>query len=137
MCFSGSFALASVLVGHAVKAAVVAQPAMPWSAPVAFFNGARKRDLGLDGDDRRRLEDQLHERSVGVLPLRYERDWRCPKLRVEEISSIDGASPVHYVEGSGHPTLTACFRDEGNESSLEAVELAASWLLKQLVTEAS
>lgn len=137
MCFSGSFAHASVLAGHAVKAAVVAQPAMPWSAPTSFFRDARKRDLGLDEGDRRQLENQLHEGSAGVLPLRFDRDWRCPKLRVEEISAIDGASHVHYVSGSGHPTLTAFFRDQGNDRSLEAIELAASWLLKRLATEAS
>lgn len=132
MCFSGSFALATVIVSDAVKAAVVAQPAMPWASPPALFSDARKRDLGLGEEDRRLLEFKLKEGDVNVLPLRYEKDSRCPRLRVEEISSIDGATPVHYVNGAGHATLTAPFRDQGSKGSMEAVEAAAGWLRERI-----
>ena len=135
MCFSGSFALATVAVSETVRVAVVAQPAMPWCSPEVFFSSTRKRDLGLSQNDRLQLELKLREGRASVLPVRYEQDSKCPKVRVEEISSIDGASPVHYVSGSGHPTLTAFFRRPDQQGSLEAIETAAGWLRERIAAK--
>jgi hypothetical protein len=129
MCFSGGFALATLVTGLPVTAAVAAQPSLPWAGPAILFSQRRKRDLGLSPGDRSTLEEKLVGGRAKALPLRFEADWKCPQLRVEEISGMEGADAVRYLEGKGHSTLTQQFRQEGGHAgSLQAIDSVVEWL---------
>ena len=137
MCFSGGFALATLVHGLPVTAAVAAQPSLPWSAPVLFASRRRERDLGLSSGDRSTLEAKLSDGRAKALPLRFETDWICPRLRVEGISRLEGADPVRYLQGKGHSTLTQQFRQEGGHAgSLQAVDSVIDWLNSALTLPA-
>ncbi|MGI9610470.1 MAG: dienelactone hydrolase family protein [Acidimicrobiia bacterium] len=128
MCFSGGFALASLVTPGPVKAAVAAQPAMPWAGPAWMFTRSRELDLGLDPVDLTTLKEELVAGTSRALPLRFEKDWICPRVRVDAIAEMDGAEPLHLVSGGGHPTLTKHFREGGDEDSLAAISETASFL---------
>lgn len=105
MCFTGGIALATV-TEPAVAAAVAAQPAVPFRAK---YPRRWARHLGLSEGERSEVAGALAS-GKKVLPVRFERDFVCPAGRVEEIASLPGAEPVHWVAGRGHPTLTYLFR---------------------------
>jgi len=129
MCFSGGFALATLVTGLPVTAAVAAQPSLPWAGPASLASQRRERDFGLSPRDRSTLEENLSGGRARALPLRFETDWKCPRLRVEEISGLVGADAVRYLEGRGHSTLTQQFRQEGGHpESLQAIDYVVDWL---------
>lgn len=133
MCFSGGLAMATLAGEGPVKAAVAAQPAMPWASPAVLFPRRRERALGMSPADLARLGHRLRDGTVRVLPMRFLRDRVCPRARVEAIAEIEGADEVYYVEGRGHPTLTLQFRKgHGHRGSQAAIEFAAAWLAEIL-----
>jgi hypothetical protein len=87
MCFSGGFALGAVLEER-VDAAVMSQPSLP------FVFG---RDLGLSGEDLARVK-QRAGRGECVRVLRYSRDWKSPRSRLDRIcSELPGSERVEIA----------------------------------------
>ncbi len=74
MCFSGGFALATILEDR-VAAAVMSQPALP------FIVGS---DLGLSPADLATVKDKVGRGSC-VRILRYSRDWKSPRSRFDRV----------------------------------------------------
>ena len=74
MCFSGGFALATVLNGH-VGAAVMSQPALP------FF---WLRDLGVNPDELGRIQDRVRDGAC-LRALRFGLDWKSPAPRFHHL----------------------------------------------------
>ncbi len=97
MCFSGNFALA-LAVDERVKAAVVAQPALPLWPPSA---------LGLSADDRRALASRG---DLCVRGYRYERDCKSPDSKLRSAEELFGGNRMRVLrlptDKPRHSTLT-------------------------------
>jgi dienelactone hydrolase len=74
MCFSGGFALATVLNEH-VGAAVMSQPGLPFLWP---------RDPGVDPDELARIKDRV-DGGACLRALRYRSDIRSPAARIRQL----------------------------------------------------
>ena len=74
MCFSGGFALATILEDR-VAAAVMSQPALP------FIVGS---DLGLSRSDLATVKDKVGRGSC-IRILRYNQDWKSPRSRFARV----------------------------------------------------
>ena len=125
MCLTGGFALA-MMVDEEVVAPVLSQPSLPF--PVG---GARKRDLGISGEDLARVKQRVDE-GVCVLGLRFTGDMAVPgdrfaRLREElgdgfvgvEIDSSKG-NP-HGIPTNAHSVLTEDLVDEPGHPTHDAL----------------
>ncbi|WP_243076577.1 dienelactone hydrolase family protein [Microbacterium sp. SS28] len=111
MCFSGSFALA-LAVDHRVKAAVVAQPAVPFWPPSA---------LGLSSADRNALAGRGDLCARGY---RFTQDWKSPDAKLEAVKGLLGerAEVVRLASSdrAKHSTLTGVTADEKARADVQS-----------------
>jgi len=110
-CLTGGFAL-TLVADDSVLASIVAQPSLP-----LFVHRA---DLGMSDDDAKDVKartDALGETCV--LGLRFQRDWICPRVRMNAISNLIGGSFEYFeLPGSGHATLTLDCHPRALEKSI-------------------
>lgn len=116
MCFSGNFALA-LAVDRRVRAAVVAQPALPlWPSA-----------LGLTPHDREAIAGR---RDLCVRGYRFEGDWMSPRAKLDAVESLFGDDRIKVfpleTDRRRHSTLT------GPEPSQFAVEDVEAFLCDRL-----
>jgi hypothetical protein len=111
MCLTGAFPLA-MLREDVVIAPVLCQPTLPFSpwnvfAPLGWFTD--KPALAISVDDLRHARDV---RTVPILGIRYEGDWRCPKERFERLGGeFKSRFDSLVLSGSHHSTLGGDFCD--------------------------
>jgi dienelactone hydrolase len=132
MCMTGGLAIAA-LAESATGAAVAAQPSLPLRPSPLPLRG--RGDLGLDDA----VLQAAIDADAPLLALRYQRDWICPRQRLETIEERfgDGTNPVAQphpvdpavttrdwprlrlieIEGRRHSTLT----DDGNDAARDEV----------------
>ncbi|HEX6869214.1 MAG TPA: hypothetical protein VF119_10445, partial [Candidatus Limnocylindrales bacterium] len=127
MCFSGGFALGSILE-PTVAAAVISQPAVPFG-----FGRTRARDLAVSDEDLARIQA---ERGAGAClrVLRYARDWKSPRVRFERLAAEFPAAETHEVpteRSSDHSVLRDAAR--ATDGELRAVfDATAAFLDRHL-----
>jgi dienelactone hydrolase len=140
MCITGNFVLA-LAVDPWVAAPVMAQPALPWSAPWPPI--LRRRQDGLHVDDaqlaalRQRAQDGLR-----LVAMRFAEDWTCPaarfaRLRAEfgdaletiEIGRDEGTRPQR---GMRHGVLTTDLVDQPGEPTRRALDRVLAFLTERL-----
>lgn len=117
MCFTGNFALA-LAVDPRVRAAVVAQPALP----------ILPRRLGLSARDRDRLSER---EDLEVQGYRFREDRMSPAAKLVVAQDLLGSSrmrvfPLDEPDPKKHSTLT------GDDRSPEAIEAVRTFLLRRL-----
>jgi dienelactone hydrolase len=82
MCFSGGFALATV-IEPAVLAPVMSQPALPFAV-----TPLRRRAFGLSPSDAITAGRRIDRDGLCVLGLRFEKDWLAPKARFKKLENM-------------------------------------------------
>lgn len=129
MCFSGGFALGTVLE-PTVAAAVISQPAVPFG-----FGRTRARDLAVSDDDLARIQA---DRGTGscLRVMRYALDWKSPAVRFERFRAAfpDAEScEVPTADRDDHSVLRDAAR--ATDGDLLAVfEATAAFLARHLRT---
>ncbi len=139
MCITGNFALA-LAVDPWVAAPVLAQPALPWSAPWPPFMRRRQAGLHLDAAQLAALRQRARD-GLRVLAMRFAEDWTCPaarfaRLRAElgealetiEIERDDGAR-MHRMR---HGVLTLDLVDRPGEPTHAALARVLAFLTERL-----
>ena len=136
MCMTGGFALA-VAVDPRVRAAVVAQPALPAARVLRRLplpmSRRRTADLGLSPADR----DTLAARTAAdpdalcVRGYRFRDDWQSPAARLDSTVDLLGPESVRVVtltepRPDAHSTLT------GGSRNAAAVEEVVAFLRDRL-----
>ncbi|PZS26610.1 MAG: dienelactone hydrolase [Pseudonocardiales bacterium] len=118
MCMTGGFALA-LAVDKRVRAAVVAQPALPVHRLRCIplpRSLERAADLGLSPVDRAALARTAHDGDLCARALRYRDDWISPAARLDSVEGLLGdAVGVFTLTGPNvrkHATLTGDERDD-------------------------
>jgi dienelactone hydrolase len=82
MCFSGGFALATVME-ESVLAPVMSQPALPF--PVSPL---RRRAVGISPSDAITAGRRIDRDGVCVLGLRFKKDWLVPAARFDRLEGM-------------------------------------------------
>lgn len=108
MCVTGGIVL-PVLLAAEVNAVVASQPSLPF-AP-SWLPSSRREDLGMSDRD---LE-QARETGKPVLALRFERDWMCPRERLDRLDAELPAAEIRTVptdSRADHSVLTLGYDQE-------------------------
>jgi dienelactone hydrolase len=136
MCLSGGFALA-IAVDPRVKAAVVAQPALPWTrlgpVPLPMPHRARREaDLGLSDHHLELLRDRLQrDDGLCVRAYRFRADVTSPPVRMASLERLLGDA-VHVTELEGAtPTAHSTLTKDRNDAAVAEVR---AFLRDRLVT---
>jgi dienelactone hydrolase len=140
MCITGSFVLA-LAVDPWVEAPVMAQPALPWSAPWPPALRRRQEALHVDAAQIAALRGRTRQ-GLRVLAMRFAEDWTCPaarfsRLRAElgpafeaiEIGRDEGSRPHR---GMRHGVLTTELVDGPGEPTRLALERVLAFLAERL-----
>jgi len=136
MCMTGGFALA-LAVDPRVRAAVVAQPALPLSRVLRRLplphSGERAADLGLSPADCDALRSraQADTDRLCVRGYRFRDDWQSPATRMDSMTNLLGREAIRAVtlaepRPDAHSTLTGPTRNR------EAVEEVVAFLRERL-----
>lgn len=123
MCMTGGFALA-LAIDTRVRAAVVAQPALPISGTSWFqrLPGLERlaADMGLSAQDRTALCSRVKADPDGlrVRGYRFDNDWMSPKQKLDTARDLLGDNamcvtplPDPVGPGHAHSTLTGSTRN--------------------------
>jgi dienelactone hydrolase len=140
MCITGSFVLA-LAVDPWVEAPIMAQPALPWSAPWPPALRRRQAALHVDAAQLAALR-QRTQQGLRVLAMRFAEDWTCPaarfaRLRAElgqafEAIEIGRDEGTRAHRGMRHGVLTTDLVDGPGEPTREALERVLAFLVERL-----
>jgi dienelactone hydrolase len=124
MCLTGAFAIPLILDPH-VKAAVAAQPSVPFSLRHVLFGwdgSARQSALNVDAGTIRQARERLGQGEASLLALRCRADRLCPTqklLRLQqefpvglEVREYGEPSDRNRVGERPHATFTKEYRLE-------------------------
>ena len=136
MCMSGGFALA-LAVHPAVRAAVMAQPAVPTArlGPIPLPKTRhREADLGLGAEDLSRLSDRAgtEPEALCVRGYRFGNDRISPPQKLTAAQNLLGsevmvAVTLDFPNPKKHSTLTGKYRNK--EAVAEVIEFLSRRLL--------
>jgi dienelactone hydrolase len=130
MCFSGGFALAAAL-NPKVGAAVVSQPAVPFGIP------GRERDLAISDAELGDLKLVLG-RGECVRALRYEKDWKSPRPRLDHLQEVFPAIErvgIDQPTPKGHSVLADGLSAPDGSQLAEALEGTITFLQERLLPD--
>lgn len=137
---SGSFVLSLVADGM-IEAAALAHPTLPVGA-----SAAARRDLKISAGELAAARQQVEQRHLQLLGLRFSADRKSPQDRFRALAAAFGSSfreieidssrgNTNGIRGRAHALLTDDFRDEPGHPTKLAFERVAAFLRLRLCTQ--
>ena len=137
---SGSFVLSLVADGM-IEAAVLAHPTLPVGP-----SAAARRDLKISAGELAAARQQVEQRHLQLLGLRFSADRKSPPDRFRALAATFGSSfreieidsaagNLNGIRGRAHALLTDDYRDEPGHPTKLAFERVAAFLRLRLCTQ--
>lgn len=139
MCFTGNFALASLLE-PAIIAAVISQPSLPMG------NSLEKRcDLHIEPAELQKIKARVAAEKIPLLTLRFSHDKLSPRERTERLQQefgsalqcieIDsGPGNPHGIKVKAHSVLTRELVDKQGHPTRDAYERVIKYFRERLLS---